>query len=158
MIDTKYTCLDLIGIHTKEQVTDLLRVYADLILQMPEVEQDSVFQYLQDDVDGQDKQEAIDAIAEKLMNYIKIEDVTSDRTVVIVESHYEGDADSHDLFEEISKFLFSKSTEPYFLMRSAAADRWGSYSHQWVGYWKDGVIVVEKTESYFDRVFASNAC
>ena len=42
-------------------------------------------------------------------------------------------------------------------MRSAAADREGSYAHQWIGYRKDGEVVLETTESYFDRLFASTA-
>jgi len=42
-------------------------------------------------------------------------------------------------------------------MRSAAADREGSYAHQLIGYWKDNEVVLEKTESYFDRLFSSSA-
>jgi hypothetical protein len=64
------------------------------------------------------------------------------------------EADNYDLCDEISKFLFSKTTNPYFLMRSAAADREGSYAHQWIGYRKDGEVVLETTESYFERLFA----
>jgi hypothetical protein len=157
MIDTQYTCLELPGISTKEQLTDLLSVYAELILELPEVEEDSIFQYLQDDVEGQERQQAVDIATNKLLNYIKIEDITSQGASVVVQAHYEGDADNYDLCEAISKFLFPKSSKPYFLMRSAAADRAGAYSHQWVGYWKEGEVVVELTESYFDRLFASSA-
>ena len=156
MIDTRYTCLELQGICTKEQVSDLLRVYAETILQMPEVKADSIFQYLQDDVAEHNKEEEINITTEKLLNYIKIEDINSDSASVVVEAHYEGEADSYELCEEISKFLFSKSSKPYFLMRSAAFDRDGAYAHQWIGYWKDGEVVTEHTDAYFQRVFAQD--
>ena len=74
MIDTQYTCLELPGISTKEKLTDLLSVYAELILELPEVEEDSIFQYLQDDVEEQERQQAVDITTNKLLNYIKIED------------------------------------------------------------------------------------
>jgi hypothetical protein len=142
------------GISSKEQLVELLNVYAQNILKMTDVIKDSPFDYLQDDVTGLSHEEAISKIVDQLLNYIKIEDITSQGASLLVEAHYEGEADSYDLCDEISKFLFSKTTNSYFLMRSAAADREGSYAHQWIGYRKDGEVVLETTESYFDRLFA----
>ena len=157
MIHTQYACLDIPGISSKEQLVDLLRVFAQQILEMNEVKQDSPFRYLQDDFEGLSQAEAICTITNKLLNYINIECITSQGSSLLVEAHYEGEADNYDLCDEISKFLFSKTPNPYFLMRSAAADREGSYAHQLIGYWKDNEVVLEKTESYFDRLFSSSA-
>jgi hypothetical protein len=157
MIHTQYACLEMPCVSSKEQLVELLKVYAKQILEMPEVQQDSPFDYLQQDVEGLSQEEAITAIVSQLLHYTDIEDVTSQGASVVVQAHYEGDADNYDLFEAISKFLFPKSSKPYFLMRSAAADRAGAYSHQWIGYWKEGEVVVELTESYFDRLFVSSA-
>ena len=157
MIHTQYACLEMPGISSKEQLVQLLKVYAQNILQMTEVKKDSPFDYLQDDVTGLSHEDAISTIVNQLLNYVKIEDIISQGASILVEAHYEGEADNYDLCDEISKFLFSKTTNPYFLMRSAAADREGSYAHQWIGYRKDGEVVLETTESYFDRLFASTA-
>ena len=157
MIHTQYACLEMPVISSKEQLVELLRVYAQNILQMTEVKKDSPFDYLQDDVTGLSHEDAISTIVNQLLNYVKIEDIISQGASILVEAHYEGEADNYDLCDEISKFLFSKTTNPYFLMRSAAADREGSYAHQWIGYRKDGEVVLETTESYFDRLFASTA-
>ena len=157
MIHTQYACLEMPGISSKEQLVQLLKVYAQNFLQMTEVKKDSPFDYLQDDVTGLSHEDAISTIVNQLLNYVKIEDIISQGASILVEAHYEGEADNYDLCDEISKFLFSKTTNPYFLMRSAAADREGSYAHQWIGYRKDGEVVLETTESYFDRLFASTA-
>ena len=157
MIHTQYACLEVPNISSKEQLVELLEVYAKQILEMTEVEDDSPFYELQDVVFGQKKEEAIVSTVAQLLNYIKIEYIASQGATLLVEAHYEGDADNYDLCDEISKFLFSKTSNSYFLMRSAAADRCGAYSHQWIGYWKGDEVVLEKTESYFDRLFASNA-
>ena len=155
MIQTQYACLEMTSISSKEQLDELIKVYAMQILEMPDVQQGSPFQYLQDDVAGLNQEEAISTTVAQLLHYIKIEDITSQGASLLVEAHYEGEADNYDLCDEISKFLFSKTSNPYFLMRSAAADREGSYAHQWIGYRKDGEVVLEKTESYFDRLFSS---
>lgn len=155
MIHTQYACLEMPGISSKEQLVELLKVYAQNILQMKEVKKDSPFDYLQDAVTGLSHEEAISMIVDQLLNYIKIEDITSQGASLLVEAHYEGEAGNYDLCDEISKFLFSKTPNPYFLMRSAAADREGSYAHQWIGYRKDGEVVLVATESYFDQLFSS---
>jgi len=157
MIHTQYACLEMPGIFSKEQLVELLKVYAKQILEMTEVEDDSPFYELQDAVFGQKNEEAIVSTVAQLLHYVKIEDITSQGASLLVEAHYEGEADNYDLCDEISKFLFSNTSNPYFLMRSAAADREGSYAHQWIGYRKDGEVFLETTESYFDRLFASTS-
>jgi len=77
MIHTQYACLDIPGISSKEQLVDLLRVFAQQILEMNEVKQDSPFRYLQDDVEGLSQAEAICTITNKLLNYINLECITS---------------------------------------------------------------------------------
>jgi len=158
MIQTQYSCLELPGIATKAQLVDALEVFAKQILEMPEIEQDSPFENLRDDAKGLNKDEDVKLVTDELLKYVVIEAVTPERASVILEAQYDSDTDNYGLCEEITKFLFAQSGQPYFLVRSAAIDRDGAYSHQWVGYWKDGAVVVEKTESYFDRVFTSTAC
>jgi hypothetical protein len=157
MINTQYACLEIASLFNIEQLVELLKVYAKQILEMPEVQQDSPFDYLLQDAEGLSQEEAISVIVAHLLHYTNIEDVTSRGASVIVEAHYEGDADNYELCDEISKFLFSKTSSPYFLMRSTAADRCGAYSHQSIGYWKEDEVVLEKTEAFFDRLFTSNS-
>lgn len=156
MIAIKYACLEMPSISSKEQLVELLKVYAKQILEMAEVQQDCPFYHFQDFVAGQNWEEDLRATVDELMKYIKIEDITSQGTSVIVEANYDKEADDCELCEGISMFLFSKTSCPYFLMRSAAADRAGAYSHQWIGYWKEGEVVLDDTESYFDQLFTSN--
>ena len=157
MIHTQYACFEMPGISSNEQLVELLKVYAQHILALTEDTQDSPYNCLQGDVTGLTPEDAISTIVDQLLNYIKIEEITSQGSSLLVEAHYEGEADNYDLCDEISKFLFSKTPNPYFLMRSAASDREGSYAHQLIGYWKDSEVVLEKTESYFDRLFSPNA-
>lgn len=158
MIHTQYSCLELTGISTKAQLVSTLEVFAKQILEMPEVEHDSPFENLRDSAAGLSQDEDIKLLTAELLKYVVVEDITDKGASAIVEAQEDSDTDNYDLCEAISKFLFAQSGQQYFLMRSAAADRDGAYSHQWVGYWKDGAVVVEKTESYFDRVFTSTAC
>lgn len=155
MIHTQYACLDIPSISSKEQLTELLQVFAEQVLELPDTDPDSPFAYLQDDVEGLSKEEATKTILSQLLYYIDIEYISAQGASVIVQAHYEGDADNYDLCDEISKFLFTKTAKPYFLMRSAAADREGAYAHQWVGYRKDGSVVLESTEKFLDQLFAS---
>jgi hypothetical protein len=155
MIHTQYACLDIPSISSKEQLTELLQVFAEQVLELPDTDPDSPFTYLQDDVEGLSKEEATKTILSQLLYYIDIEYISAQGASVIVQAHYEGDADNYDLCDEISKFLFTKTAKPYFLMRSAAADREGAYAHQWVGYRKDGGVVLESTEKFLDQLFAS---
>jgi hypothetical protein len=155
MIHTQYACLDIPSISSKEQLTELLQVFAEQVLELPDTDPDSPFAYLQDDVEGLSKEEATKTILSQLLHYIDIEYISAQGASVIVQAHYEGDADNYDLCDEISKFLFTKTAKPYFLMRSAAADREGAYAHQWVGYRKDGGVVLESTEKFLDQLFAS---
>jgi len=155
MIHTQYACLEMPSISSEEQLAELLKVFAEQILEMPNTESDSPFAYFQDVTNGLSKEEAINTILSQLLNYIDIEYINVQGASVIVQAHYEGDADNYDLCDEISKFLFTKTAKPYFLMRSAAADREGAYAHQWVGYRKDGGVVLESTEKFLDQLFAS---
>ena len=153
MISTQYTCLEMPGISSKEQLLELLRVYADLILQMSELAYDSPYFSLKNAALSLERDTAIHVTVQSLLTYITIEDISSVGASLIVEAQYEGDADNFDLCKEISKFLFSKTSNLYFLMRSAATDKIGSYSHQWVGFWKDDEVVVQNTAVYFDQLF-----
>ena len=142
------------GVSSKEQLLELLKDYAELILQMGELAYDSPYLSLKNAAISLDRDTAIHLTVQSLLTYITIENISSVGASLIVEAQYEGDADNFDLCKEISKFLFSKTSNFYFLMRSAATDQAGSYSHQWVGFWRDDEVVVLNTAAYFDQLFA----
>jgi len=158
MINTQYAYLEIPSITSKEELTELLKVFAEQVVENPDAEPDSPFDYLQDYITGSNKEEDTRTILSLLMNYVDIEGFNAQGAlVVIVQAHYEGDADNYDLCDEISKFLFNKTTQPYFLMYSAAADEYGTSADQWIGYRKNGGVIFESTKKFFDQLFTSKS-
>ena len=157
MIHTQYAHLEMPSISSKEQLTELLQIFAEQVVEKQDAEANSPFAYLQDYIEGLSKEEDTKTILSELMNYVDIEGFSAQGALVIVQAHYEGDADNYDLCDEISKFLFDQTMQPYFLMRSATADRDGAYAHQRVGYRKDGAVVLESTKTFFDQLFTSSS-
>ncbi len=92
-----------------------------------------------------------------LWKHVKDLEFSEGRASLVVSAEAADDAYDTDLNQALIKFLFSKSGASHFLMRSAAFDKWGGYSHQWIGYWRDGEVVLEHTDDYFERIFQQSS-
>ena len=100
-----------------------------------------------------DSECAVHVITQELWKYIEGLDFGNGNATLMVCCEYDSEHDDSELSESLTKFLFSKSGMTHFLMRSAAFDNCGEYSHQWVGHWSNGEVVVEHTDEYFARIF-----
>ena len=92
-------------------------------------------------------------ITAELCKYVECVEFKEGSASIVVHYEYDSERDDCDLFEELCKFLFSRTSSPFFQIHSAAFDNAGSYSHQWIGYRKDGKIFLENSGDYFERVF-----
>jgi len=92
-------------------------------------------------------------IEDKLWPYLDQIETSEGKTSLIVRSEYDSDYDDTEVADEIAKHLFSKTGNTHFIMRSAAFDNCGGYSHQWIGYLKEGEVVLKHTDKYFREMF-----
>lgn len=98
-------------------------------------------------------EQALVKVEGALWSYLDHIETAEGKTSLIVRSEYDSDYADTDIADEIAKYLFSKTGNTHFIMRSAAFDKCGGYSHQWVGYPKKGEIVLEHTDDYFREIF-----
>lgn len=96
---------------------------------------------------------SIPMITQEIMEYLSDVHHSEGKTSLSVRCIAEYRNGDSDLFDQICQFLFVKSNASHYLVRSAAFDKEGGYSHQWVGYWEDGQIVREHTDAFFERFF-----
>jgi len=103
------------------------------------------------------REQALEQITEISQNYLREINHTEDRTSLLVLADYESEYHDSDMAAEIAKHLFSKTRQSHFIWRRAAFDKYGAYSHQCIGFWKEGQIELINTEEYFESQFASAA-
>ncbi len=149
-----YSCLNFGQISSKDTIDALLLEYAQMVWhnyhetgKHPEH-----FYSLEDDLPSSEH-ECTGVIAQEIWKYIDNLEFGDGGTSLVVSYEYDSEKDDSDLAESLTKFLFSKSGMTHFLMRSAAFDKCGGYSHQWIGYWSNGEVVLDDTVEYFDRIF-----
>ena len=155
---SKYSCLDLPAIKTQEDLDVLISSYAASIYEDYQ-ETDALpddLDELTDEISSATSTDALKQIETALRIYLKDIHFGANGCSVVAEIPSDNDRGYSDVLEPFTSFLFSKSGATHFLMRSAAFDRDGAYAHQWIGYWKDGEVVTEHTDAYFQRVFAQD--
>jgi hypothetical protein len=96
---------------------------------------------------------SIPIITREIAEYLCDVHHTHEKTSLVVRFNPDCKHSDRDFFEQVCEFLFKESKASHCLVRSAAFDKAGGYSHQWVGYWKDGQIVTEHTDGFFERFF-----
>jgi hypothetical protein len=100
------------------------------------------------------KDHALNTIEESLWLYVDQVETAHGKTTLIVRSDDdESDYGDSEIAHEVAKHLFSKTGNTHFIMRSAAFDKCGGYSHQWIGYLKKGEVVLKHTDEYFQQMF-----
>jgi hypothetical protein len=100
------------------------------------------------------REQALEQAAEISYNFLRNIDHTAGCTSVTVLAEYDSEYYDADMAQEIAKHLFAKTNESHFIWHTAAFDRYGSYSHQWIGFWQDGKIELVHTDEYFTKQFA----
>lgn len=156
---SKYSCLDLPAVHTNEDLDDLISSYASSIyeeFQQTDALPDDL-DHLSDALSAATSTDALKEIDTALRTYLKDIRFGANGCSLIAEIPSDNDREYSDVLEPFCTFLFSRSGATHFLMRSAAFDRDGAYAHQWIGYWRDGEVVTEHTDQYFQRVFQKDS-
>lgn len=153
-IEEQSCCLQLLGISTSNVLMQLITELAQEIwIEWQETQWaphhfDCIDEGLSESVDI-----SISLITKEILEYLRDVYHTECQTILSVRCNPEYHYCDRDFFDQICQFLFAKSKVPYYLVRSAAFDKEGGYSHQWVCYWKDGQIVREHTDAFFERFF-----
>ena len=98
-------------------------------------------------------EQAIAKIEDLMWLYLDHIQTIEGKTTLVVRSEDESDHDEAAIAEEITKHLFYKTGKTHFIMRCATFDNAGGYSHQWIGYLKQGEIVLRHTDEYFEEMF-----
>lgn len=153
-IEERYCCLEIDGIRSKTELDVVLQEYAQVIWQTLQHtgEHPDHFYSFEEGIPA-DLEEAVPMITAVLQKYVDYTEFKQGSTSLVVRYEYDSERDDSDLFEELCKYLFSRTSSPFFQIHSAAFDNAGSYSHQWIGYRKDGKIFLENSGDYFERVF-----
>ena len=161
-VEYRYAALELQEIKSPEELHLLLQSFASIILQeyretggYPEC-MDDVFCDLEHGEFSSDD-ETIQAIADVSALYLINIKHEESGTFLLVRSEYDSEYSDTDFLEEFVIYLFAKSHDPYFLMRSAAFDKAGGYSHFWIGRRKDGAAVVEYLPDCLDALLQEPA-
>jgi hypothetical protein len=152
---SKYSCLDLPATKTQEDLDALISSYASSIYEEFQ-ETDALpddLDELTDAISAATSTDALKQIETALRTYLKDIHFGANGCSVVVELPSDNERDCSDVLEPFCTFLFSHSGATHFLMRSAAFDRDGAYAHQWIGYWKDGTVVTEHCDRFFQQLF-----
>lgn len=154
-IDEHYCCLEIDGVKSADDLNVILSEYAQIIWQNLQEAGEHPNHFYSVEVEIPSTLEAaVPMITAELSKYVDCDTFNDDGTAsIVVRAQYDSERDDTELLVDLCKFLFNKTLSPSFLIRSAAFDNCGGYSHQWIGYRKDGDIVLEHTDEYFQRVF-----
>jgi len=153
-IEERYCCLEIDCIRSKTELDVVLQEYAQVIWQTLQHtgECPEHFYSVEEEIPSR-LEEAVPMITAELWKYAECVEFKERSVSIVVHYEYDSERDDSDLFEELCKYLFSRTSSPFFQIHSAAFDNAGSYSHQWIGFRKDGKIFLENSGDYFERVF-----
>ena len=153
-IGERYCCLELDHIENDTWLDELLNEYAAQILTCLDSNIDTPdhLQCIREELLGNQDVD-IQMISDEVRAYISTKHLDSGKASMLIRCQSEDGNYDVDLFEDICKFFFSRSSESHLLIRSAEFDKGGGYWHQWVGYHKDGEIVVKNTDAFFRDFF-----
>lgn len=161
-VEYRYAALELQEIKSPEELHLLLQSFASSILReyretegYPECMDDLCWDIDQGKFSSDD--EIIQAIADVSALYLDTIQHREDGAFLLVRSEYDSEYADAEFLEKLASYLFTKSYNPYFLIRSAAFDKAGGYSHFWIGRRKDGAVVVEYLTDCLDALLQEPA-
>ena len=156
-VECRYAMLKLHEVKSPDELHLLLQSFASGILQEyretenhPECLDDLICDIEQGEFSCDD--EIITAIADIAALFLDSIEHGESGTDLLVVNEYDSDYDDTDFLEKLASYLFTKSHAPYFLIRQTAFDRSGGYSHNWIGRYKDGAVVVEYLPDCLDAL------
>ena len=155
-VEYRYAVLQLHEVKSPEELHSLLLDLASSILD--EYRETEKYPECLDDLNCDLDQgefsddEIIKAIADIAALYLDNIEHEESGTSLLVRSEYDSEYSDMDFLEKLASYLFAKSHAPYFLIRSAAFDKAGGYSHHWIGRRKDGAVVVEYLPDCLDAL------
>jgi hypothetical protein len=153
----QYACLEFKQELSEKEIRSMLAEIAPILLQKHQVNPNDFWSLEEIALDLEDgsisNAQALTQIENKLRLYLDQIEMIGGKTNLIVRSEYDSDYDDTEIAGEIAKHLFSKTGDTHFIMRSAAFDNSGGYSHQWIGYFKEGEIVLKHTDEYLREMF-----
>jgi hypothetical protein len=156
-VSYQYACLEFKQELPEKEIRSMLAELAPILLQKHQaVPRDflSLELIALDLEDGSiSDPQALTKVEDVLWSYLDHIETTEGKTSLVVRSEYDSDYYDTDIADEIAKYLFLKTGNTHFIMRSAAFDKCGGYSHQWIGYPKEGEVVLEHTDDYFREMF-----
>lgn len=100
------------------------------------------------------REEALEQITDASQNFLQKIDHIQDCTSINVLAEYDSECHDTEMGKEIAKHLFAKSNESHFIWRRLAFDRYGAYSHQWIGFWEDHKVEMIDADEYFAKQFS----
>jgi len=158
-LSSYYSCVSLAGIADAPALNELLQRFATSILPDLLADEDhdlwSAFDDIREDVEDGDSESAVAALVKQIHLYLKDVSYQGGGVSFVVGAEYGSDTDCGDLVDTLCKFLLPYASTPYLLMRAAAFDRDGGYSHQNLLYNKDGQVVREHIPDLLERLFAT---
>jgi hypothetical protein len=153
----QYSCLEFKQELSEKEIRSMLAELAPILLQKHQANPNDFWSLEEIALDLEDgstsEAQALTQIEDKLWPYLVQIEMIEGKTTLIVRSEYDSDYADTEIADEIAKHLFSKTGSTHFIMRSAAFDNCGGYSHQWIGYLKEGEIVLKHTDEYFREMF-----
>jgi hypothetical protein len=154
----QYACIEFSQEFSKKEIRLMAAELAPIILQKYQASPNHFWGIeeiaLELEVGSISKDDALNTIEESLWPYIdQIETANGKTTLVVRSDDEESDYGDSEIAHEVAKHLFSKTGNTHFIIRSAAFDNCGGYSHQWIGYLKDGEVVLKHTDEYFQQMF-----
>lgn len=161
-LEYRYAALELQEIKSPEELHLLLQSFASSILQeyretanIPDCMEDVAWDMEHGEFSSDD--EIIKAITQIASLYLDEVEHTEDGATLTVRSEYDSEYYDTDFADQLAGYLFSKSHNPYFLIRHAAFSDWGGCSHPWIGRRKDGAVVVEYLPDCLDALLQEPA-
>ena len=158
-IDYRYAFLEFKQELPEKEIRSMLTELAPIILQKHQAAPRDFWSIEEIALELADEsiseKQALATIDKILWRYIDQIEATDGKTSLIVRCEYDSEYDDEEVAQEIAKHLFLETGNTHFIMRSAAFDNCGGYSHQWIGYLKDGEVVLKHTDDYFQQMFES---
>jgi hypothetical protein len=156
-ISYRYAFLEFKQELPEKEIRSMLAELAPILLQKHQADPNNFWSFEEIALDIEDasisEEQALTKIEGALWSYLNHIETVEGKTSLIVRSEYDSDYADTDIADEIAKHLFSKTGNTHFITCSAAFDNCGGYSHQWIGYFKEGEIVLKHTHEYFEEMF-----
>lgn len=158
-VSYKYACIEFQQEFTEKEIRSMLTELAPIILQKHQASPRDFWSIEEIALELADEsiseKQALTTIDKVLWRYIDQIEAADGKTSLIVRCEYDSAYEDEEVAQEIAKYLFLKTGNTHFIMRSASFDKCGGYSHQWIGYFKEGEVGLKHTDDYFQQMFES---